>query len=296
MNGIPLYQEINDLHRLTGSHLRTRNPLFHCFNMAEANELEQTTTQPHRTSFYTLALNFGTKNLSYSLNETTFDQPDNFILCVAPGQIAQWEKQGDWFGFCTFFKSEFLDFSEQVNFLHQYPFFNINETNLISVGAADFEPLKLLFQLIIEEQASEEKFSREVIKSHFQAILWKVRRIYEIHSGDNPRDRAGAVITAQFQYLVNEHFLTKTTIEEYADLLNISANHLSQTISNNLGRTAKTVISKRRVKEARYLLAYTTQPISAIAFHLGFSEPTHFTKFFKKLTEVTPQTYRANNS
>ncbi|MEO0333030.1 MAG: hypothetical protein AAF223_15335, partial [Bacteroidota bacterium] len=151
MNGIPLYQEINDLHRLTGSHLRTRNPLFHCFDMADANELEQTTAPPHRASFYTLALNFGTKDLSYSLNETTFDQPDNFILCVAPGQVVRWEKQGDWFGFCTFFKSEFLDFSEQVNFLHQYPFFSINETNLIPIKSTDFEPLKLLFQLIIRE-------------------------------------------------------------------------------------------------------------------------------------------------
>ncbi len=61
MKGIPLYTEINDLYQLTGAALRTHNPLFHCFDMAETNNLAVIELPPHRADFYTLALNFGTQ-------------------------------------------------------------------------------------------------------------------------------------------------------------------------------------------------------------------------------------------
>src|SRR5262245_47542371 len=123
MKGIPFYKNINDLHCLTGAAVRTSNALFHCFDMADTNDLTTNALPPHRSDFYMLALNFGTTDLNYTLNETEFKPPSNFIICVAPGQIARWEKKGDWFGYCTFFKSEFLRYDSAINFLEQYPFF-----------------------------------------------------------------------------------------------------------------------------------------------------------------------------
>ncbi len=292
MKGIPIYSEINELHELTGSQLRTKNPFFHCFDMAETNNLEVNHFKPHRADFYTLALNFGTENLSYSLNEKNFDNPKNFILCVAPGQVVKWEKQGDWFGYCSFFKSELFHFKEQVNFLQQYPFFNTNESNLIPIDTKDFKSLKLLFEEILVEQLNIEKFSFEIVKSHFQTILWLVRRLYEKSLENNQSKKASAVITSQFQYLVNLHFKEKTSTGEYAALMNISPNHLSQTVKKTIGKTSKSVISDRRLNEAKYLLRYTNSDISEIAYYLSFNEPTHFTKFFKKATSQTPSEYR----
>ncbi len=86
MHCIPLYKEINELHQLTGSSLRTKKPLFHCFDMAKTNDLKVNHIEPHSADFFTLALNLGTEDLSYSLNENTFENPKSFILCVAPGK------------------------------------------------------------------------------------------------------------------------------------------------------------------------------------------------------------------
>ena len=291
MDSIPVYHEINDLHRLTGSELRTSNPLFHCFNMADSNDLKVNEVAPHRASFYTLALNFGTQSLSYTLNGSQFHHPRNFILCTAPGHVAEWKKQGNWFGYCTFFKSEFLLLDDQVNFLQQYPFFTINESNLLPVDASVFSDLEQLFERIITEQNFVDPFSTEIIRSYFQAILWQVRRVYEkIHPTPSPQ--AGAAIAARFQWLVNDRFLRNTSVGDYAKLLHISPNHLSQTIKQNTGQTAKSIINERRLREAQYLLAYTRNSIADISHHLGFSEPTHFTKFFKKHTKQAPLTYR----
>ena len=293
MTGIPLYAHINDLHCLTGSALRTDNPLFHCFDMAEANDLMVDELPPHRVDFYTLALNFGTQNLSYTLNEATFQNPQNFVLCAAPGHVATWKKQGSWFGYCTFFKSEFLQFRDRINFLQQYPFFSINETNLVPVDAKNYRAMRVIFEQILHEQAHINKFSAEIIQSHFQGILWQVRRLYEATTQKSPSQRAASIITARFQYLVNEHFREVTTVDAYAQRLSITANHLSQTIKQTTGRTAKQIIAQRRGEEARYLLAYTDSDIAEIAYHLSFSEPTHFTKFFKKESGQSPSDYRA---
>ncbi|MEM8969332.1 MAG: helix-turn-helix domain-containing protein [Bacteroidota bacterium] len=292
MKGIPVYHDINDLHLLTGSSLRTKNPLFHCFNMKEANDLKTTHTAPHRANFYTLALNLGTEKLTYTLNENTFHEPNHFILCVAPGQVVKWKKQGDWFGYCTFFKSEWLLFKEQLNFLQQYPFFQINETNLIQTDRSSLQQFETLFELILSEQESEDTFGEEVIRSYFQAILWKVRRIYETTHSNNPSHKAASTITAQFLYLVNQLFLNKTTVEAYANLLNITPNHLSQTVKAVTGKTARQFIQDRRADEAKYLLAFTNHTVAEIAYQLSFSQPTHFSKFFKQAAHKTPKEYR----
>lgn len=292
MKGIPLYNNINDLHQLTGSSLRTGNPVFHCFDMAETNNLIVTELPPHRVDFYTLAFNTETENLEYTLNNTSFHNPKNFLLCVAPGQVAKWEKKGDWFGYCAFFKSEFLQFNSQVNFLQQYPFFNINETNLLPLNKEQLSAMSIYFQQIVAEQQNYSSFSNEIIRSAFQAILWQTRRIYEEQKQITPSQKANDIITSQFQFLVNEHFLEKISVDEYAQLLNITANHLSQTIKETTGKTAKSFITKRRLDEASYLLQYTSSDIAEISFHLNFSEPTHFTKFFKKETGKTPNEYR----
>jgi AraC-like DNA-binding protein len=292
MNSIPLYTDINDLHRLTGARLRTQNPQFHCFDMAETNNLPVNELPPHRTDFYTLALNFGTQELLYTLNARTFHRPHNFVLCTAPGHVVTWQKRGNWFGYCTFFKRDFLQFHKPISLLQQYPFFNISETNLLPVDKDTFQSMQMVFKQILQEQAQADAFGPEIIRSHFQSILWQVRRLYEGTEAKTPAQRAGSVITAQFQHLVNECFLSKITVDAYADLLNITPNHLSQTVKQTTGKTAKSIIGTRRFQEAKYLLIHTTNDVAEIAYHLRFSEATHFTKFFKKEALCTPSDYR----
>jgi AraC family transcriptional regulator, transcriptional activator of pobA len=263
MKGIPLYSNINDLHEITGSSLRSSNPVFHCFDMALTNNLTVSELPPHRVDFYTLALNIETENLEYVLNNTAFHNPKNFLLCVAPGQVAQWQKKGNWFGYCTFFKSEFLQFSSQINFLQQYPFFNIGETNLLPVNKDQLSAIAIYFKQILDEQQQQSSFSLEIIRSAFHAVLWQTRRIYEEQKQKSPSQRANDIITSQFQFFVNEHFLSKTAVDEYAQLLNITPNHLSQTIKETTGKTAKSFIAKRRLDEATYLLQYTKKRCSA---------------------------------
>ncbi|AOW14451.1 hypothetical protein LPB72_02990 [Hydrogenophaga crassostreae] len=62
-----------------------------------------------------------------------------------------------------------------------------------------------------------------------------------------------------------------------------------------VGFTAKQVIDRRIVLEARRLLAHSQMPVAHIGHQLGFTEPTNFVKFFRRLGGETPQQFRLKN-
>lgn len=57
--------------------------------------------------------------------------------------------------------------------------------------------------------------------------------------------------------------------------------------------TAKRVIVERIVLEAKRLLAHSSDTAAKISADLGFDEPTNFTKFFRRETNLTPAAFRA---
>jgi AraC family transcriptional activator of pobA len=52
------------------------------------------------------------------------------------------------------------------------------------------------------------------------------------------------------------------------------------------------LIRQRVLTEAKRQLVFTNQPIHEIAYDLAFSDPSHFTRFFRKQTGTTPQAFR----
>ena len=52
------------------------------------------------------------------------------------------------------------------------------------------------------------------------------------------------------------------------------------------------MIADRLLLEAKKLLRYTDFTIAEIADYLGFEEPTHFGRFFKRNLSLTPLEYR----
>ena len=54
------------------------------------------------------------------------------------------------------------------------------------------------------------------------------------------------------------------------------------------------LIRQRVLTEAKRQLVFTTEPIHEIAYDLGFSDPSHFARFFRKQTGTTPQDFRAH--
>jgi len=80
-----------------------------------------------------------------------------------------------------------------------------------------------------------------------------------------------------------------------AKKLNLHPNYLNAVIKSKTGRTVNDWISKRTLSVAKSLLINTSYSSKEIAYKLGFSESTHFSRFFKKHSKLTPNTFRKSN-
>ena len=99
----------------------------------------------------------------------------------------------------------------------------------------------------------------------------------------------------EFKCLVSHHFHQKLSVKEYADMLNVTPNHLNDTVKSVSGKTAGSLIQEMTLLEAKVLLHQTSITIAEIAFHLNFQEPSYFGRFFKKQTGITSFQYRQSN-
>ncbi len=113
-----------------------------------------------------------------------------------------------------------------------------------------------------------------------------------VRSGTVTLEPADPTVAA-LRGLVEEHFRKERQLAFYAEKLAMTVDRLNDHVKRATGVTAGHLIRQRVLTEAKRQLVFTIQPIHEIAYDLAFSDPSHFTRFFRKQTGTTPQDFRA---
>jgi AraC-like DNA-binding protein len=100
----------------------------------------------------------------------------------------------------------------------------------------------------------------------------------------------------RFRREVERHFHRTRQVEDYAQRLGYSSKTLNRACQAATGHTAKQVVDRRAVLEAKRLLVHTDLTATAIAHRLGFTEATNFGKYFTHHAGVTPGEFRAGHT
>ena len=104
---------------------------------------------------------------------------------------------------------------------------------------------------------------------------------------------ARAGVAAKFAYdMLDAHFRNERLLGFYAEKLSMTPDRLNDHVKRATGVTAGHLIRQRVLTEAKRQLVFTGQAIHEIAYDLAFSDPSHFTRFFRKQTGMTPQAFR----
>lgn len=85
-------------------------------------------------------------------------------------------------------------------------------------------------------------------------------------------------------------------IKEICEVLKISRAQLHNKIKSLTGLSISNYINSIRVQKAKELLEITSQNVSEVAFQVGISNLSYFSKLFKKEFGVTPKDYRDSGS
>ena len=95
------------------------------------------------------------------------------------------------------------------------------------------------------------------------------------------------VIQTIEENLANEDF----SIDQLATDMAISRSGLYKKLKSLINDNPKDLIREIRMKKAAKLLLEQKYQINEIAYLVGFSNPKHFSTFFKKFYGVTPSNY-----
>ena len=97
---------------------------------------------------------------------------------------------------------------------------------------------------------------------------------------------------AKLRALVDQFFRSQHQLGFYAEKLGMTVDRLNDHVKRATGVTAGHLIRQRVLTEAKRQLVFTTQPIQDIAAELAFADPSHFARFFRKQTGITPHEFR----
>ena len=99
-------------------------------------------------------------------------------------------------------------------------------------------------------------------------------------------------IIRKFNVLVDTNFKSKRKVGDYADMLFKSPKTLSNLFAIYNQKSPQQIILERVALEAKRLISFSDKQNQEIAFELGFNDPAHFSRFFKKMTSYSPTEFR----
>lgn len=95
-----------------------------------------------------------------------------------------------------------------------------------------------------------------------------------------------------FLLLLENHFTAEKKVGFYAEKLSLSPKRLNQILKQKLGLTTNQILQERVLIEAKHLLFIGKESIKEISFSLGFQDSSYFSRFFKKMTTLSPEEFR----
>jgi AraC-like DNA-binding protein len=81
-------------------------------------------------------------------------------------------------------------------------------------------------------------------------------------------------------------------VAEMAEMADMSISHFGQLFRRHTGQSPLDFVHACKISEARRRLVHGRQPVSAIAYELGFQDANYFSRLFRRLQGQSPQAYR----
>ncbi len=168
--------------------------------------------------------------------------------------------------------------------------------NIYTDPTISLDPTNLaFFTRIIDELDNElaaENPADTVITSFIQVLLAKATAIKTKSTGDSLPQRQKDGKMEMFRELIDQNFLSLRRPADYASLLHISPGTLTKRCKKYFMKTPSDLIHERIILEAKKRLHLTRKSIKEIAHSLKFDDEHYFSRFFKKMTKVSPQAFR----
>jgi AraC family transcriptional activator of pobA len=212
----------------------------------------------------------------------------DWIYLIPPYRVHQLNKAGK-NGELISFKREILEEGDKEFLLDLFKIFNVQgEFSCLRMDAEAAADLSNVYKLLSEEYNKGSE-NLPIVKTLLKALLLKLIQIKDLEFTDHDINQTRVY---EFLMLLESNFLTVRNTDFYAGKLGISSKRLNQILKDKLNKTGMQIIHDRIILEAKRLIIHSEQTIKEISFELGFSDRPYFSRFFKKQTGESPDSFQ----
>lgn len=248
------------------------------------NEFEQ----PHKHDFYMVFFvekGSGVHNVDF----TQYTVNNYQVYFIRAGQVHNWSLDVDTSGFQLMLAADVITIFSNLG---SFPFFEQSVPSCLSLDKKQFEEFKNHLHEIELVLSDNDVLTKEILLLRLHLMLKLLQKEYLNQFPEHDSSTKPEKIIKGFNTLIDDHFNEESSVNFYADKLNITANYLNILSQKYLKMPASDVIKQRTILEAKRLLTSTDLSIKEIGYQLGFNDNTYFSKVFKKYTGKTPGDFK----
>lgn len=252
--------------------------------------LKNDATEPHRHHYYEcfVFLNGGGKHV---VDFVDFPIESNSIHILTPGQVHKVKRHLNSTGFVFLF--DLLHFNNDKSIealLLDHTCFDVIEFSPAYHFDSTFaKEIESASTQAWTEFISERPFKNQIVLNQLRLLLLYCMRLRGNESTEGKEKTTG--LYSAFRRLMHHEFKSLKKVKDYAAALNVTEKTLNDEVMNKCGETVSVVISQHLVLEAKRLLN-TGVSAKEVAFGLNFTDPAHFSKFFKTQTGLSPSEFK----
>jgi AraC family transcriptional regulator, transcriptional activator of pobA len=246
-----------------------------------SEQQEYSEKKPHTHDYYKLIwIINGNGSLHVDLQEYILG--NNLLYFVKPGQVHQVSVDTGTQGFILSFTDDFLNLADlECDWAYKSSLSQLfSECQVIRIQEEMVADISGIVMKMIKEFDNQYSFRAHLLSRYFKIFL--IYLIRQLGEGIRiVRQKRETELLRSFVDLINKHFKEKKMVTEYASKLSVTPNYLNQIVKTNTGFSASHHIRQRVVLEAKRMCRYSDATMKEIAYTLGFSDSSHFSKFFK---------------
>jgi AraC family transcriptional activator of pobA len=248
--------------------------------------------KPHKHDFFACML-FTQGSGIHEIDFNSYEVKPGAVFLLSPGQTHHWELSEDCDGIIFFHSRAFYD----AHYLHQtlkdFPFFStIQSQAAIFLDQKALPEFNYLFEKVLEIGGDGKIKKKELILSIVTQIYIQLERYITTDGSGHTNEHSPYYLKfLQFEKLVEAHFQTEKSANQYAEWMHMTPKHLNRINKSIVNKTSSQVIADRIILEAKRMLIYAQNNFNEVADQLGFSDYAHFSKLFKNKTGLTPTAF-----
>jgi AraC-like DNA-binding protein len=165
----------------------------------------------------------------------------------------------------------------------------------LPVGEADISTARHILDTIWHIVHTED-YHRPTVTALVAALMHHYDHLFRLQTDIQAVSRSREqTIFDRFISLVNQYCCEHHQIGYYAERMCLTERYLTTVIRQTSGTTAKDWIDRALITRIKIELRHTDKPAAQIAEEMHFANPSFFSKYFHRLTGMTPLKYKNNS-